>query len=157
MFTFLFIFSKCLTFTYTNSHQLNQIQMSQKLIRALLHMAQSDGNVSGSELALVYKIAMEKNLPMFEVEQLIRNPPEEQEELDDLNNDQRFEYIYNMILMMKMDAKLDDREAELCNSYAVSLGYRQEVIAELMEMINSDHELSDNKQLLKQEAQKFLT
>jgi uncharacterized tellurite resistance protein B-like protein len=131
--------------------------MSQKLIRALLHMAQSDGNVSGSELVLVYKIAMEKNLPMFEVEQLIRNPPNEQEELNDLNDDQRFEFIYNMILMMKMDAKLDDREAELCNSYAASLGYRQEVITELMEMINSDHELSDNKQALKKEAQKFLT
>lgn len=130
--------------------------MSQKLIRALLHLAQADGNVSGSELALVYKIAIEKNLPMFEVEQLIRNPPQEQEELNELSKDERFEYIYTIILMMKMDAKLDPREEALCSSYAQSLGYKQEVIPELLGLINSDQQLSDDKNVLKKAAQEFL-
>lgn len=130
--------------------------MSQKLIRTLLHLAQADDNVSGSELALIYKIAIEKNLPMFEVEQLIRNPPKEMEELNELSNSERFEYLYTIILMMKMDAKLDDRETELCDSYAESLGYQQQVIPELLEMITSDHELSDNKVALETAAQKFM-
>ncbi len=130
--------------------------MSQKLIRTLLHLAQADGDISGSELALIYKIAMEKNLPMFEVEQLIRNPPSEQEELDELTKEERFEYIYTLILMMKMDAKLDHREEALCASYAESLGYDVKVIPELLEMISSDDQLSDNKQALKKAAQKFL-
>ena len=130
--------------------------MSQKLIRTLLHLAQVDGNVSGSELALVYKIAIEKNLPMFEVEQLIRNPPQQQEELDQLSKDERFEYIYTIILMMKMDAKLDPREEALCTSYAQSLGYKQEVITELLGLIDSDEHLSDDKQVLKKAAQEYL-
>ena len=130
--------------------------MSQKLIRTLLHLAQSDGDVSGSELALIYKIAIEKSLPMFEVEQLIRNPPQEQEELNELSKNERFEYIYTLVLMMKMDAKLDPREEELCRNYAESLGYKQEVIPELLELISSDHQLSDDKQTLKKVAQAFL-
>ena len=130
--------------------------MSQKLIRTLLHLAQVDGSISGSELALIYKIAIEKSLPMFEIEQLIRNPPQEKEELDKLTKDERFEYIYAIILMAKMDAKLDHRELELCQSYAESLGYKPEVIPQMLEMINSDHQLSENKQALKKAAQGFL-
>jgi len=129
--------------------------MSQKLIRTLLHLAQVDGNVSGSELALIYKIAIEKSLPMFELEQLIRNPPKEREELTKLSQDERFEYIYAIILMAKMDARLDHRELELCQSYAESLGYQSQVIPELLEMISSDHQLSENKQALKKAAQGY--
>ncbi|GJM28891.1 MAG: hypothetical protein DHS20C17_15260 [Cyclobacteriaceae bacterium] len=129
--------------------------MSQKLIRTLLHLAQADGNVSGSELALIYKIAIEKSLPMFEVEQLIQNPPRENQELEELPEEERFEYLYTLILMMKMDGKLDDREAELCDHYAVSLGYSKEVIPQLMTMIESDQQLSSNKEALRKEVQKF--
>jgi uncharacterized tellurite resistance protein B-like protein len=130
--------------------------MSQKLIRTLLHLAQVDGSVSGSELALIYKIAIEKRLPMFELEQLIRNPPQEKEELNKLTKEERFEYIYAIILMAKMDAKLDHRELELCQSYAESLGFEPEVIPELLEIITSDDQLSGNKEVLREAALKFL-
>jgi len=129
--------------------------MSQQLIRTLLHLAQSDGNVSGSELALIYKIAIEKSLPMFEVEQLIQNPPSELQELQALSEDERFEYIYTMVLMIKMDGKLDQRETELCNHYAESLGYSQKVIPELLNMIESDQQLSSDKSALKSEVSKY--
>jgi uncharacterized tellurite resistance protein B-like protein len=130
--------------------------MSQKLIRTLLHLAQVDGSVSGSELALIYKIAIEKRLPMFELEQLIRNPPQEKEELNKLTKEERFEYIYAIILMAKMDAKLDHRELELCQSYAESLGFEPQVIPELLEIIESDDQLSGNKEVLREAALKFL-
>ena len=129
--------------------------MSQKLIRTLLHLAQSDGNVSGSELALIYKIAIEKSLPMFEVEQLIQDPPKELQELNELSEEERFEYLYTMVLMIKMDGKLDHRETELCYHYAESLGYQQDVISELLSLIESDQYLSADKGALRTEVQKF--
>ena len=130
--------------------------MSQKLIHTLLHLAQADGEISGSELALIYKIAVAKGVPMFEVEQMIQNPPQQAEDLNELSNDDRFEYIYTIILMIKMDGKLDEREFDMCNKYAEALGYHHNVISKLMTMIESDFELSGNKQTLKQEVQKFL-
>ena len=130
--------------------------MSKKLIHTLLHLAQVDGNVSGSELALIYKIAVAKGVPMFEVEQMIQNPPQQAETLDELSDDDRFEYIYTIILMIKMDGKLDEREFDMCNKYAEALGYHHHVISELMSLIESDFDLSENKQVLKQEIQKHL-
>lgn len=130
--------------------------MSLKLINTLLHLAQVDGNVSGSELALIYKIAVAKGVPMFEVEQMIQNPPQQAEDLEELSNDDRFEFIYTIILMIKMDGKLDEREFDACKKYAEVLGYHHDVISQLMTMIESDFELSENKQALKQEIQKHL-
>jgi len=138
------------------SHQQNLNKMSQKLIHTLLHLAQVDGNVSGSELALIYKIAIEKGLSMFEVEQMIQNPPQEAAELSELSKDDKFEYIYTIILMIKMDGKLDEREYEMCTKYASLLGYDKNVISELMNLIKSDFDLSDNKEALKKEVQSFL-
>ena len=129
--------------------------MSKKLISTLLHLAQADGNISGSELALIYKIGVEKGIPMFEVEQLIQNPPNQQEELQELTPDEKFEYLYTIILMMKMDGILDHRETETCSQYAVAMGYDQQVIPHLMDIIESDHDLSENKQAIKRETQKF--
>ena len=130
--------------------------MSKKLIHTLLHLAQVDGNVSGSELALIYKIAVAKGVPMFEVEQMIQTPPQQAEDLDELSDDDRFEYIYTIILMIKMDGKLDEREFDMCKKYAVALGYDYSVISELMNLIKSDFDLSENKLALKQKIQKFL-
>lgn len=130
--------------------------MSEKLIRTLMHLAQADGKVTSSELALIYKIAMEKGLPMFEVEQLVQNPPREAQELKELSKDDKFEYIYTIILMTKMDGVLDDREFDMCSRYAIALGYKQEVIPHLLDLIKSDQELNENKESLQQEIQKFL-
>lgn len=130
--------------------------MSIKLIRTLLHLAQSDGTVSGSEMALIHKIAVAKGLPMFEVEQISQQQLDAQEDLDQLTPDEKYEYIYTIILMIKMDGRLDDREIETCTQYAVALGYEDGVIPALLGMVKSDHELNENKEGLKKEIQKFL-
>ena len=136
--------------------QPNRYSMSHKLLRTLLHLAQADGTVSGSELALIYKIGVEKGIPMFEVEQIIQNPPQEPEELSELTEEDKFEYLYTIVLMMKMDGILDERESELCVRYASALGYHEGVVPSLKDLIESDHDLSDNKEALKLEVQKFL-
>jgi uncharacterized tellurite resistance protein B-like protein len=130
--------------------------MSHKLLRTLLHLAQADGTVSGSELALIYKIGVEKGIPMFEVEQIIQNPPQEPEDLSELSEEDKFEYLYTVVLMMKMDGILDERESMMCARYAAALGYKEAVIPSLNDLIESDHELSDNKDALKLEVQKFM-
>ena len=130
--------------------------MSHKLLRTLLHLAQADGTVSGSELALIYKIGVEKGIPMFEVEQIIQNPPQEAEDLSELSEEDKFEYLYTVVLMMKMDGILDERDSMMCARYAVALGYKEAVIPSLKDLIESDHELSDNKDALKLEVQKFM-
>ena len=130
--------------------------MSLKLIRTLLNMAKSDGSVSGSEMALIHKIAVAKEIPMFEVELMARSESPEEIELDQLSPDEKFEYIYTIILMTKMDGRLDTRELETCSQYAKAMGFKIEVIPKLLELVKSDHELVDNKQAIKKEILGFL-
>ncbi len=130
--------------------------MSLKLISTLLHLAGSDGQVSGSEMALIYKIAMAKGLPMFEVEQLTSNPGEHQLDPDQLSDDEKYEYIYTIILMSKMDGRLDERELTTCSSFALELGYDEAVIPKLLQIVESDSDLTENKEELKSEIQNYL-
>lgn len=130
--------------------------MSLKLIRTLLKLANSDGTISGSEMALIHKIAVIKGLPMFEVEQLSSSTLEFADDLGELSDDEKYEYIYSIILMIKMDGRLDDRELKACTEYATAMGYDEGVIPKMLELVKSDHELNENKQELKDEIQTFL-
>ena len=130
--------------------------MSVKLIRTLLQMAKSDGNLSGSEMALIHKIAVAKEIPMFEVELMANSEQTEELELDQLSPDEKFEYLYTIILMTKMDGRLDSRELETCSRYAQAMGFGIEVVPKLLEMVKSDHELVENKEGLKQEILGYL-
>ena len=87
---------------------------------------------------------------------MVQDPPSEAEDLEELSDDDRFEYLYTIVLMIKMDGKLDEREYEMCIKYTELLGYDKNVISEFMNLITSDYDLSDNKDNLKLEIQKFL-
>gem|GEM_PF-5137202 len=136
------------------SKQLNL--MSLNLIRTLLNMAKSDGSISGSEMALIHKIAVAKEIPMFEVELMANKDTTEELALDQLSNDEKFEYIYTIILMTKMDGRLDSRELETCSQYAKAMGFSIEVVPKLLEMVKSDHELVVNKDAMKNEVLGYL-
>ncbi len=130
--------------------------MSLNLIRTLLQLAQSDGNISGSEMALIHKIAVSKGLPMFEVEQLVANPQEPHDDLQALSPEDKFEYLYTIILMAKMDARLDEREIEICSRYAEALGYDHQVVQELLEEVKSDADLNQDKEAIREKIRHHL-
>ena len=93
---------------------------------------------------------------MFEVELMANNQKTEQVELDKLSPDEKFEYLYTIILMTKMDGRLDTRELETCSQYAKAMGFGIGVVPKLLEMVKSDSELVENKEALKQEILEYL-
>ncbi len=107
-------------------------------------------------MALIHKIAVVKKLPMFEVDQLTSGPLEVEGGLDQLSDDEKYEYVYTIILLSKMDGRLDERELKACTHYATAMGYNKEVIPRLLELVKSDHELNENKDELKNEIQSYL-
>lgn len=132
--------------------------MPKPYINTLVHLAMIDGQVSDSELILIRKIAVAKGVSYFELDRLIQNP--EILDLDasvaGLGEDELFEYLYSIVLLMKMDGKLDEKEIEFCRNCVGKLGYKKDVVEVLAERIESDHELSENKEALKELAHGFL-
>ena len=49
-----------------------------------------------------------------------------------LTNDEKFEYIFTLIQLMKIDEKIYRDEIVFCSEVASALGYRKEVLVELM-------------------------
>lgn len=103
----------------------------------LFALAQVDGEVSRAEMDLVVGLAEKFHMSTKEVTKIIRDPsavplvrvktPEE-----------RLENLYDLITVMLVDGRTDERELFLCKSLGVKLGCDADTIdslvRELMEM-----------------------
>ena len=132
--------------------------MPKPYINTLVHLAMVDGHVSDSELILIRKIAVAKGLSYLELERLIQNPEilDLDATVDGLAEEEKFEYLYSIILLMKMDGKLDESEIDFCKKCVGKLGYQKDVVDMLALRIQSDHQLSENKEMLRELAHEFL-
>ena len=78
------------------------------------------------------------------------------DELKKLNEDEKFEFIYSVVQLMKIDGRLYDEEIKFCAKMVSKLGYDEAVLFELILKIYSDPNLSADKNAIKDEIQKYL-
>lgn len=77
-------------------------------------------------------------------------------DLSGLPDDEKYEQIYNMVKLMKIDGRLYKEEIQFCARIATKLGYEEDVLTELMLKIYSDPHLTTDKDTLKSTIQKYL-
>jgi hypothetical protein len=100
-------------------------------LKLLVNLAQVDGKVADKEKNYIINIARangiypDQILPLFEKEHDVIVP-------EGMNADQKFEYIYNLVQLMKIDERMYQEEIRFCSSIATKLGYDQDVLFELM-------------------------
>jgi uncharacterized tellurite resistance protein B-like protein len=82
--------------------------------------------------------------------------PQPIEDLNLLSDDQKFEYIYSLVQLMKADGQVFKSEIAFCEKVAEELGYKKTVIGELSSRIYSDPAITADREKLKQRAQKYL-
>ena len=73
-----------------------------------------------------------------------------------LNNDQKFDYIFSLVQLMKIDERMYREEILFCSTIASTLGYEKEVMFELMLYVKSVRMKEDEVSTLKEVIQKFL-
>jgi hypothetical protein len=56
---------------------------------------------------------------------------------NDLTNDQKFNYLFSLVQLMKIDERLYKDEIRFCSRVAARLGYDQTVIFDLMLHVKS--------------------
>jgi len=89
------------------------------------------------------------------VDEVIKNP-QPLEDLHLLSDDQKFEYLYSMVQLMKTDGQVFKSEISFCEKVAEELGYKSKVIGELSSRIYSDPSITSDREKLKTRAQKYL-
>ncbi len=125
-------------------------------LHVLVQLAKVDGVVVQDEIDLIKQIGEAHGLSSEEISACFDDPDSEINDLSDIGDDEKYEYIYNLVQLMKIDGRLYKEEINFCSRLAGKLGYDDAVLLELMVKIYSDPDITTDKATLKSTIQKFL-
>jgi len=124
-----------------------------KHLSALIGLALVDHDFSDNERHLILSIGKAHKISEREIEELILRP--ELVEMGSLNDDQKFELLYDLVLLMKVDREVYYSEINYCQNIATKIGFDKSVIAELSSKIYSDPAITADKSQLRQKVLSF--
>lgn len=122
-------------------------------LQTLINLAISDMHFSDEERELIYIIGQAHGLSKKDIDRLITYP-EPIEDPEGLSNSERFELLYNIVQLMKVDRKVYVVEVKYCEDVAHRLGYNKNVIKELSAKIFSNPAITTDKEHLRQIVEK---
>jgi len=100
----------------------------------LIQVAQADGRIDSSELALLHRYGSRFSLTDHEIAKLIASeqshiysPPYDLQE--------RFNHLYDAVQLISIDSKISAEETTLFRKLAVAASFTEDVIPRLMEFI----------------------
>jgi uncharacterized tellurite resistance protein B-like protein len=124
-------------------------------LNVLINLAASDKNVADRESKLIHLIGQANGISKEEINHMLKNP---QPILNSssLTPDEKFEHLYNLIQLMKMDGQVFRSEVIFCEQIAERLGYKKAVVGEISQHVYSDPSITSDRDMLKKKAEKFL-
>lgn len=128
--------------------------MPRSLLSILVQLAKVDGEVVSEEYVLIKKIGLAKGMSEAEIQAVIESP-DKTLNVALLSDDDRFEYLYTLVELMKADGKLYLEEIKFCSKAAAKLGYNEAVMYDLITEVYSDYQQHD-KSWQKQKVQEYL-
>jgi len=124
-----------------------------KHLSALIGLAIVDHDFSDNERHLILSIGKAHRISEREIEELIYKP--DKVDLSTLNDDQKFELLYDLVLLMKVDMEVYYSEINYCQEIATKLGFEKSVVAELSAKIYSDPNITSDKTWLRNKVLTF--
>jgi uncharacterized tellurite resistance protein B-like protein len=124
-------------------------------LNVLINLAASDLKVADRESKLIHLIAAANGISKEEVENMLNNP-QSIGNMDSLTSDQKFEHLYNLIQLMKMDGQVFRSEIVFCETIAEKLGFKKSVVGEISQHVYSDPSITADREMVKTKALKYL-
>jgi hypothetical protein len=124
-------------------------------MKLLINLAQIDGKVADRERNYIINIGRANGIypdevvPMFEQRHSLIVP-------DNLSVDDKFNYIFSLVQLMKIDERMYKEEIMFCSQIASSLGYDQQVMFDLMLHVKSAPMAPDEMEALRVLTLKYL-
>ncbi len=129
--------------------------MLHKELSLMIQLAISDNELAEREEKLIYSLGKLNGVSEEEIKRLIKNP-DPIGPVETLSNDEKFQYLYMVIQMMKVDGQIFKSEIEFCKDLAEKLGFKKSVVGELSSKIYSDPGITADREELKKTAFKYL-
>lgn len=124
-------------------------------LNVLINLAASDSNVASRESKLIHTIGKANGISKEEVDAMLASP-KPIGSIDTLTNDEKFEHLYYLIQLMKMDGQVFRSEIVFCEHIAEKLGFKKGVVAEVSQHVYSDPTITADRDMVKTKAMKFL-
>ncbi len=104
-------------------------------LKVLVQLAKVDGQADDTELELIRQIGSSNNVSEDDIDRAIEEAEAQDSipSLAHLNVEDRFELLYNLVLVMKADGILDPDEMKFCLEVVRKVGFREEVLDDLIE------------------------
>ena len=100
-------------------------------LKLLISLAQIDGKVAERERDFITSIGKSNDIAADQIDTLL----EQRHALvvpTDLTDDQKFEYLFSLVKLMKIDERMYKEEMLFCSKIAENLGYENQVMLELL-------------------------
>lgn len=124
-------------------------------MKLLINLAKVDGQVADKEKNHLINIGRANGIypdqiyPLFTQSHQVAVPV-------DLTDDQKFDLIFSLIQLMKLDERMYREEIIFCGQVASKLGYNKQVMFDLLSHVKSGGMEANEMESLKKLTQKFL-
>ena len=123
-------------------------------LSVLVQLANIDGDFAGEEKDLIYMIGKANGISEQEIDGYVDNP-EPLPPLSTMSEDDKFEYLFHLVQLMKIDSQVYLSEIKFCEELAEKLGFKRNVISELSSRIYSDPAITSDVSSLKRAIKKY--
>lgn len=125
-------------------------------IKLLVSLAAIDGTIADREKSYIINIGLANGVPANELEEIV-NRRHDIVVPANLSDSEKFDFLFHLIQLMKIDEKMYREELLFCSTIAEKLGYRKEVLFDLMLNVKAREMDDSEKQQLEAETKKYLT
>ena len=124
-------------------------------VKLLVSLAAIDGMIADREKNYIMNIGLANGVSATEMEEIIDRRPEIVVP-SNLTDSEKFDCLFHLVQLMKIDEKMFREELLFCSTIAEKLGYRKDVLFDLMLSV-TPHAMDDaEKQKLEAETRKYL-
>ena len=128
-------------------------------MRSLIQLAMSDQSFDKQEKMMIYSIGKANKIPEAEIDKLvaenITNKGDVNVSFAALSFDDKFEFLYNIIQLMKIDNAVFLSEINYCEDLAGKLGFDKRAVKKMSSRIYSDPSITSDRESLKNAIKKY--
>lgn len=129
-------------------------------LKALVQISIIDRDFGEPERTYVYTIGKANKIAEEEIDSIV-NEVLESKDYEEVNfaglmSEERFDYLYDIVQLMKIDGEVFLTEIRYCEGIADKLGYNKKVVKKMASRIYSDPAITGNRDALMREANKYL-
>ncbi len=122
-------------------------------------MSLVDNNLDPKEQKMIYALAKANKIPESEIEEVfnyhLKHAKHEMPSITNISDEDKFDYLFNIVQLMKVDAQVYLSEIKFCQELTEKLGFKKNVIKELSAKIFSDPTLTSDKDGLRDMVMKY--